>query len=231
MEKNVKEKSREPSGSRDCWNRHGIEGDGTCSKLQEVIHCRNCEVYARAAGDLFEKEPPEHYLTEWTQYLAREKELETIGLLSLIIFRIGGEWLALPTELVSEITETRAAHTIPHRKKTILSGLINVQGKIQPCFSLGNLLGLEQEEYAGEEPDRKIFKRMIVLEREGTNWVFPVDEIRGVQRFQPEEIKNIPITVARAKNTYTKGVFVQQETHIAYLDHELLFNSLKRNVQ
>ena len=32
----------------DCWNRIGVLGDGSCPRLAEHIHCRNCPVHAAA---------------------------------------------------------------------------------------------------------------------------------------------------------------------------------------
>ena len=36
----------------DCWNKIGVNGDGTCRELVKFIHCRNCPVYS-SAGTLF----------------------------------------------------------------------------------------------------------------------------------------------------------------------------------
>ena len=33
----------------DCWNRIGVSGDQSCEKLEQHVHCRNCEVYSSAA--------------------------------------------------------------------------------------------------------------------------------------------------------------------------------------
>ena len=82
----------------DCWNRIGIYGDKSCPRLPEHIHCRNCSVYSAAATRLldrysFEQEHVEQYATR-----ADERKVATR---SLMIFRLGDEWLGLATRRVS----------------------------------------------------------------------------------------------------------------------------------
>jgi len=216
--------------SHDCWNREGIQGNGSCQELEKVIHCRNCRVYEKAAEKLFDRELPEEYLDEWTEHLSRKKEFEVPGTVSVAIFRIGKEWLALSTKQVSEVTETMVVHRIPHLKNSSLLGLVNIHGKIQLCFSFENLLGIKKEENLYETGGHKIYKRMLVAEWEGSGWVFPVDEMHTVQSFQAGEIQKNPETVSRADNTYTRGILRCQDKDVGYLDHDLLFSALKRRI-
>ncbi len=213
-----------------CWNRIGIRGDRSCEKLKAAVHCRNCAVYSRAALKFFERPLPEDYREEWLDYLARDKEVETPGTVSALIFRIEQEWLALATGLVTEITDLRTAHRIPYRDNEVLKGLVNIHGQIQPCFSLGGLLGVEKDENAETNDPRKVYKRMIVTQWEGSGWVFAVDEVLGTARFQQDQVKNVPETVRKADRTYVKGILDWQSLRVGYLDHELVYNALKRSL-
>lgn len=214
----------------DCWNRIGIQGDGSCIELKKVIHCHNCAIYSQEGLKLFDREMPEDYMRQWTEHLSKEREIEATDLISVVIFRIEQEWLAIRTQIIKEITELRVIHSIPHRSSLILLGLVNIHGKIQLCVSLKNLLGLNEEENHKENRERKTFKRMMVLEWEGENWGSPVDEVQGVHRFQTSELRNVPETVAKTSISFTKGIIEYQDNNVGYLDHELIFSSLKRRI-
>src|SRR4051812_49551856 len=107
-------------GIDDCWNRIGVAGDRTCPELETHIHCRNCPVFSAAARSFFERPAPGGYLAEWTRLLA-EPEVPIEGDdVSLLLFRLGGEWLALGTRVVAEVTAPRPVHRIPHRSDQVL---------------------------------------------------------------------------------------------------------------
>jgi len=213
----------------DCWNTIGIQGDTSCPELKRIFHCHNCTVFARAALLLFDKKLPEAYAREWAGHLAREKEAQVPKTLSVTLFRVENEWLCLQTQVIEEITEPGVIHRLPHRSNSVFRGLVNIHGKIQLCFSLGDLLGVEKAPDCADSISRKVFKRMVILAWEHQGWVFPADEIFGIQRCSEHDVAKAPDTVTRAFSTYTKGVLPWQGRHVGYLDHELLFSSLRRN--
>lgn len=129
----------------DCWNRVGVKGDRSCPELTKYVHCRNCPVFTAAGQRLFEREPPPGHLTEWTKRLAEPEAVVEQGTVSVLVFRIGEEWLAADIALLVEIGELRPIHTIPHRTNEILIGLVNIRGELELCVSLGGLLGIKSE--------------------------------------------------------------------------------------
>jgi chemotaxis-related protein WspD len=215
-----------------CWKRIGVWGRETppCPELDRVIHCHNCEVFTQAGRKLLERDLPKEYKDEWTQILVEKKEEELLDSLSVVIFRIQGEWLALPAGLFAEIIDPGLIHSIPHRKNLAVLGVINVHGEIQLCVSLQRLLGLDTETFNGKETQQR-YERMMVLSKDGEKWVFPVDEIHGIHHLRPDRLQNVPVTVAKAKSTFTKGIFEWDEKHVAFLDHELLVYTLARSIQ
>lgn len=217
---------------QNCWKRIGVWGQDTprCPELKRVIHCRNCEIFTQTGRNLLERALPQEYKDEWTQVLLEKKEEEFLGTLSVVIFRIQGEWLALPAQIFAEIIHPGPVHAVPHRKAQVLLGVINVHGEIQLCVSLQRLLGLE-EEGSGKEDDPERYERMMVVNKEGEQWVFPVDEIHGIHHVRPELFQNVPVTVAKAKSTFTKGIFKWDDNYVAFLDDELLLYTLARSVQ
>ena len=72
------------------------------------------------------------------------------------IFRLGREWLALPTHVCQEMAEMRPIHTLPHRSGPVLLGLVNIRGSIRLCVSLRELLGLEprRRQQPDDEPQK-----------------------------------------------------------------------------
>ena len=80
---------------QDCWNRIGVQGDKSCPELHRHIHCRNCPTFEQGAHALLNRTPPDGYIEEWTQFLARAKETEVGFTDAAFVFRIGPEWLAL----------------------------------------------------------------------------------------------------------------------------------------
>jgi chemotaxis-related protein WspD len=215
----------------DCWNQIGVFGDGTCPELAKVIHCRNCPVYAAGGRSLLEREPPADYLREWTQALAEAKdEDQAEDTLSVLIFRLGREWLALPTHVCQEVAEMRPIHTLPHRSGPVLLGLVNIRGQIRLCVSLRELLGLEPGDDSGRTTNHKNPRCLVVIARDSDHWVLLVDELHGIQRFHLSAVRDAPVTVAKAAPRLTKSVIDWQDKGVGYLDDELLFLALRKEV-
>jgi Chemotaxis signal transduction protein len=131
----------------DCWNQIGVDGDRSCVQLKTVIHCRNCPIYSAVGRSLLEREAPSEYLQEWTEILAKTQPDSTqnsvVGTvirssetLSIMVFRLGEEWLALPVRLLQEVTQPCIIHTLPHRSDDLFLGLVNIRGEILLCISL-----------------------------------------------------------------------------------------------
>jgi len=164
------------------------------------------------------------------QILLEKKGEDPIGTFPVVTFRVGGEWLALPARFFSKIIDRVSIHSLPHRKKEVLKGVVNVHGEIQICVSLGHLIGLEEHDEE-KEKEQKLHARMMVVNKDGNVWVFPVKEIHGIHHVHPDLFQNVPVTVAKSKSTFTKEIFKWKDKHVALLDDELLFYSLKRSIQ
>jgi chemotaxis-related protein WspD len=215
----------------DCWNQVGVFGDGTCPELVKVVHCRNCPIYAAGGRSLLEREPPADYLREWTQALAEAKDQDQAeDRLSVLIFRLGREWLALPTRVCQEVAEMRAIHTLPHRSGPVLLGLVNIRGQIRLCVSLRELLGLEPGDDSNPVMDRKDPRCLVVIAGDSDHWVVLVDELYGIQRFHLSAVRGAPVTVAKASPGLMKGVIDWRDKGVGYLDDALLFLALRKEV-
>lgn len=215
----------------DCWNRIGVRGDGSCPELKQHVHCRNCPVFAAAAALQLDAALPGDHLATWTRHVAQAQQTQATGTESVLLFRLGAEWLALPTALFDEVTERRPVHSLPHRGGGIVLGLVNVRGELLVCVSLGALLGLL--EAAPTEPasgERTVHARMLVLRHENTRVVFPVDEVQGIHRFNPRDAREPPASVARAPVTYARAVLPWRDQTVGLLDAGLVGYTLQRRL-
>jgi chemotaxis-related protein WspD len=212
-----------------CWKHIGVWGSETprCPELEKVIHCRNCDVFIQAVRSLLDRDVDETYRKEQTDIISAAKEEEISGTFSVIIFRVGKEWLALRTRIFAEIIESARFHSLPHHKSPVLKGVVNVHGEIQLCVSLRSLLG--SEESGGKLS--KLPKRMMVINDGSDKWAFPVDEVYGIYQLHPERLENIPVTVSKAASTFSRGIFQWNKTDVSFLDEERLMYGLARSIK
>ncbi|MFL5241240.1 MAG: chemotaxis protein CheW [Gemmataceae bacterium] len=225
-------------GQTDCWNQIGVWGDRSCTELLKVGHCHNCPVFAGSSRRFLDGLPPEGYLDEWTKRLIDPIEQTATDLQSVLILRIDDEWLALRVQVLLEVTNPRPIHRMPHRAGLLL-GLVNIRGELQLCVQLTQVLGVKHQgerpassESAAEATNQgKGKERMIVVQRDGDRWVFPVDEVDQVYRFSASELIGAPATLARAAHRLTRGVFSWRERSIGYLDDGRLFQVLRTKIQ
>lgn len=210
----------------DCWNKIGVRGDGSCPELKRYVHCRNCPVHASAAALLLDGLLPPGYQSEWTRHIAEPKQGEQAGTHSIVIFRIGVEWLALPTAVLAEVAEQGRVHSLPHRLHGVVQGLTNVRGELLVCVSLSGVLGLD----LAQQSSRTAYKRLMVIRHEGDRLVFPVDEVFGIHHYHPDELREAPATVAKAAAAYIKAMLPWQDKAVGCLDEQLLFYKLNRSL-
>lgn len=172
------------------------------------------------ATHLLDREPPADYLHEWTERIAAENKITEPGTSSAVIFRVGGEWLALPAAVFQEVAESCVLHAMPHRQGGIVAGIVTIRGELLLCASLAKLLGLEQE---------KVSQRLLVANHGGKRIAFPVDEVHGVVRYHPRELQPVPATLAQSTATYTLGLLPWRDRTVGCLDGDLLFYTLDKS--
>lgn len=216
-------------GIDDCWNRIGVRGDASCPQLAEHVHCRNCPVHAAAAARLLGVALPPGHLDYWTRHVAQPRAVEEPDTHSVLVFRVGAEWLALPTALFKEIAARRAIHSIPHRGGAVL-GLVNIRGELLACISLWRILGIERDAERKEAGQRALEERLLVIEGASGRMACPVDEVHGILRYHPRELNPTPATIARTPASYTRAVLPWRNQSVGLLDQELLCHTVDRSL-
>jgi len=206
-----------------CWNTVGVWGSQAprCEKLKDVVHCRNCPVYWDAGRQVFDKDIPQGYLDQWTQVLAAAPEARSKASQSIIYFRLGKEWFSLSTRNFVEVSQVRAIHNIPHQTSNLMLGIVNVGGAVKLCYSLSYLLGIDDKEEA-RETKHGIYKRHLVIKLNGSDYVFPVDEVGGVYRYDKNDLLHIPVTIEPEKAALLLGVLEIAGNKVACIDADKL---------
>lgn len=214
----------------DCWNRIGVWGahDLRCSKLDKLGHCRNCPLYSEIGRKLLDRPLSPGYRQELDRVFAKDTSKKEQQKNSAFVFRAGEEWLALPAYLIQEVVDMGPIHSLPHRSSRIFRGIVNIRGKLELCVSIGGVLRIEPHRRNTEgvlTPER-----LVVASKDGQDLVFPVSEVLGIIHYQPEMLQELPITMAGSKAVYTRGILCLPNRDVGFLDYQLLFRILTRNL-
>jgi chemotaxis-related protein WspD len=209
----------------DCWNRIGIHGDRSCPLLAEHIHCRNCAVYSSAATRLLDRYSlsQEAHDDRSAQYVQGE-----IKTRSIVVFRLGEEWLGLPTRCLSEIAPVQAVHSLPHQRSRALMGVANVRGVLVPCLSMVELLGLDPAVVT--DPTGRITPRMLIVAAQGGPVVVPVDEVDGIHAMDERELESASASGNQANARFTLGVLQWKSRSLRLLNQEQLLSAITRSL-
>jgi chemotaxis-related protein WspD len=205
-----------------CWATIGTWGDGTCPVLASAVHCRNCDVFARTGRQLLDRVPPAEYISNWTTVLAEARTEEAERERVALVVSLGDSYYALPIAICREAMDAHPIRRLPHRTDGVVLGLVGVRGELRVCVSLA-ALGLDDR----REPTNR---KMVVLERDGREWVAPVGDIHGVHRYGVADIEPVPLTLSQSPNPYTVGLVRWEDRMVGVLEDELLMATLARRL-
>lgn len=221
----------------DCWNRIGVNGDQSCAKLAAHIHCRNCEVYAGAAQRNLQRLVGDDYKRDWASHFRQAGDGGDDSDSSMLVFRIGREWLALPTRIFATVAPQAKPHALPHRDGRGLLGVVNVGGKLYPCMSLAVLLGIDERD-APTGAGRHTFARLLVMQWEEQAFALPVADLHGIVRYASAAVKAPAATINKGLSRFLSGVLEQPapvaaeaDLQIGILDAALVGYQLARTLR
>lgn len=213
-----------------CWNRIGVAGDHSCELLDKAVHCRNCDVYAGAAARNLQRPVNAGYLREWAEHFRAPQEEGARHDRSCVAFRIGREWLALPADMFQQIAPKAIPHRLPHRSARGLRGVVNAGGKLYPCISLADLLGIDED--GGEaRTGRHTFARMLLVQWDEQTYALPVAELHGIIRYAASALKPPAATINKGIERYLAGVLPHEDMQVGCLDDSLLGYQLARTLR
>jgi chemotaxis-related protein WspD len=225
--------SAELSVVNDCWNRIGVRGDRSCPELKSAIHCQNCAVFGAASQAFFDRPQLSDYRSELTKLVAEPPRARQSASQPVVVFALGEELFALDTRRFVEVTGPRRVHKVAHRSNRVFSGLVSINGQLELCFSLANLLNVEKRNAAAagaaSAPDDA---RLVVIEDDkNRRWVFHADRVLGVERMPEAAFGEPPATVAQDTAGHVGSVIVWNEKRIGYLALESVFAALERSLR
>lgn len=214
---------------RDCWNIIGIWASvRTCDLLDEYVHCRNCPVFQHAGRSVFELSPPAGYMTQWNKELATEQKEAKQGDSGIVVFRVSGEWYAFSAKVVEEIASYRHIHRIPRNENPYLLGIVNIGGEINISYSLASILNVNNAKTAEATKTENEVKRLVVVKVKERNYVFPVDEVKGLARYYRHSLINMPATIESHKSNLLLGLTENDGLQIAVINETELCLGIER---
>ncbi|MCK6186588.1 MULTISPECIES: chemotaxis protein CheW [unclassified Pseudomonas] len=209
----------------DCWNRIGIHGDKSCPLLADHIHCRNCAVYSAAATRLLDR----YALQQDDRRPVTAVEVdEDIVTRSLLMFRLGEEWLGIATRCLVEVAPLQPIHSLPHQRSRALLGVANVRGALVACLSLVELLGLEQT--ANATGSGRIMPRMLIIAADDGPVVVPVDEVDGIHAIDERTLQAASASGTQASARFTQGVLPWKGRSLRWLDEAQVLSAVTRSL-
>jgi chemotaxis-related protein WspD len=223
--------------TQSCWKTIGVDGgDRSCNQLPELIHCRNCKVYAQGGRSLFDQPLPADYRQMLTALVGDTRETTRQSsdqkFLSLSLFRLQDEWFGLAAGVFHSVAAVVPIRRLPGRSNGAFLGMVNFSGELQLCISLKQVLSLD-ETAPRTKTTALISPRMVMVQPERENldqrWVFAVDEFYGIERIDPAQIQAPPTSTVKSKRL-TQGLFDWQGRSVSYLDPEQLFSTIERRL-
>ncbi len=219
---------------KDCWNQIGVwsKKQEKCEKLREVIHCRNCDVYTKAGRKVIERVASADYLAQWSKSYAQTIPTTVKKQCSVVMFRVAAEWFCLPTRYCESVENRGSIHSIPRYSNQLLLGIVNIRGTLQLCFSLDTLLQAAPESNNNNINNNAlnkigIYQRLLVLKYNHQYYVFPVDEVGGVERIDDTNLESPPATLSQRQAEFVNGMVKIEKQTVAFLNMVPLFTALE----
>ena len=188
--------------------------------------------HAKIARQLLDRPLPPGYREEWTQLFARPARDDTApgALDTVLIFRLGNEWLGLPAAACQEIAEPRRIHSLPHRRSSAVTGIVNVRGELLVCVALAELLGIEAAAASAAGGRLTAFRRLVVIGEEGRRSAFEVDEVHGLHSFDRRDLGAVPATIGKATASIVAGIIAWNDKAVGCLDSARLADLVDRSI-
>jgi chemotaxis-related protein WspD len=212
-----------------CWETIGVFGAGVCDLLNEYDHCKHCPVYVHSGRKLLERPITEDLIEEWSEIFRQEKAFEIIDRISVVVFSISGDWLAIRTDLFQEAVVYKFVHFVPGRSNKYFLGVVNINGELSLSISMATFLDLP-EVLPINDKGKNVYKVMLVLNETCMKYAFPVDEFEGVISISAGSLEETPATLSKNENTISTKVFNHRNNKIGLIDDKKLLEILRRRL-
>jgi chemotaxis-related protein WspD len=192
---------------------------------------KNVEDKLFPANILLEREPDSDYLDEWALIVQKDKRTDLSQTeLSVVMFRLNAEWFALNTSIFAEVAPRRQCHRIPHISNPFWLGFVNLRGQIFVSVSLHHLLSLDSQVEIPSNNKIEPYQRLLAIKKDDIKFTFLADEVFGVYRLIQSTLQDPPVTAAKSRDNYLKGIFNWMNHRVGLLDESIIFSDLKRKM-
>jgi len=164
-----------------------------------------------------------------TAHYARPRDLDTSDTTSVLVFRIGGEWLAMPTGVFDRVSDVVPVHTVPHRRLGLSPGLVTVDGDLVVHLSLGALLHVDGAASPAAGAGAGVARLVVLADARG-RLAITVDEVWGVYHYRADELRPVPSTLARALVSYTRAMLLVEGRVTGVLDGPRVLDALSEGL-
>jgi len=189
-----------------CWSTIGVQGDRSCPELDVHVHCRNwSRLFPRGRGAARQARPGGVH-DRPTRHFGAPKAVDERETQSVVIFRIGREWFALPTSVIAEVAGTPRHPLAAPPAYGIVLGVVNVRGELLVCGVARRLLGLESPTESIPGVPRTGHDRCSSSAVTACASWLPADEVSGRSRFHSSQLKDVPTTVGKAASAHSRAV-------------------------
>ncbi len=161
-----------------------------------------------------------------TELLASPRPQSLREQATLLLFRVGGERLALPAHSVGSVFPVRAVRRVPHRTRPPFRGLCCHEGAILLTGALHVVLDMP----AGDGGDPAA-RRMIVIGGGESGWAFEVDAVESIRRVDPTSFRPAPATVPSAAGQCTVCLVPLEDGDAVLLNPEAIAAAMERSIQ
>jgi len=211
--------SAESASPANCWRRIGVYGgDHSCARLEVEIHCRNCSVFRDAARGLLRREAEP--LPPLTSALFGRTHQSAP---SVLVFRLGSQWLGLGCQHIAEVAVAQTPRRVAHRVGGRMEGLVAVRGELHLCVSLIEVMQLGQRDQVSGERSRLL----LLTPPQAAPIAFRASEVIGLRPILPQEIEEVPATLAPALAACLAGVVPFEHGRLALIRDDVLLQALE----
>jgi len=170
------------------------------------------------------------YLNEWAEHFRAPVATVELADASAVAFRVGAEWLALPTPMLLRVAPHAVPHRVPHRTARALRGIVNVGGQLVPCVALADLLDIDADG-GSARTGRHTFARLLLVQWESRAYALPVADLHGIVRYAGARVQAPAATINKGVQRYLSGVLAEGDLRIGLLDAALLGPQLARTLR
>lgn len=140
--------------------------------------------------------------------------------IDVVTFRLGGERIAIPAELMREILEPVPVTRVPTADR-FAAGLVNVRGSVVPLTDLRVPFCMDRVE---DTPETRFIVLDLVIGEAPLSVAISADKVEKVTQLDPDQIGPIPEVGTLWPPEYVRGIFRLNDDFVLLPDLHRIFH-------